>query len=113
MNGHIITEKPNPHKDGLHAAITDKYKRSELEVHFAENEEDWKSGVMRIVIKQGGKEYEREIMIDALMSVVFTAYDPTIVQKVIGIFRHILIRIKSWLYVKKEKSNKASKEKNY
>lgn len=96
-----VTEKVKPRD--LHAEIRTTARLNDegyviddglpvIRVHFAENEDQWKSGIIRIEI---GKEVA-EVSIDALMTTIFTAYDPTILRKTVGYFEHIVIRFLSF-----------------
>lgn len=73
-----------------------------LIVHMSESDEQYKAGFARLEIRTSPHEViNMEFMLDALFSVAYTAYDPTIIKKALGIFTHATIRIKSWLYAQK------------
>ena len=104
----MITKIENPHKKtkGLHAEI--KADKGKITVHFAENKRNWENGLIRIEFEDHiGIKHSQTIMMDAIASVMFTAYDPTLIQRTIGIFEHIMFRIKSYLIFK------LNKHKNY
>ena len=90
-----ITNKKKP--EPFMAKIKRWQSNEEITVHFAENEEQWKNGVMRIDID--GK--SAEIMPDVLISAYMTAYNDT---SILDIARRplisVLLRIKSWYYAK-------------
>ncbi len=106
----VKREKPRD----LHAAIkvlkkdNDFYAIDELGkevvLHFAEDQDQWETGVVRIEL---GDE-QAEIAIDPLMSVIYTAYDPPIREKVVGFWEAMKLKMRSFL-VKKENGKKEEK----
>lgn len=97
-----------PKKEALHAEIKvihcsdssgcivlDDY----ISVHFSETESAWRAGVIGIEV--GGKrEY---VSIDALLSTIYTAYNPTLLRKGVYFFEHLMMRVKSFFICFKKK----------
>lgn len=97
----------SPKKKDLHAEIKAVWLREKdclvldecISVHFAETESAWRAGVIGIEI-EGVRAY---VSIDALLSTVYTAYDPTLLKKGVYFFEHLWIQVMSFFIRLKNK----------
>ena len=70
-----------------------------ISVILGKNEEQFQKGLIEIkIVDEMGMETRVNVSVDVLTSVIRTAYDPKILYKALGIFQHILIRLKSKFY---------------
>ncbi len=101
LHAAIKTLRKNMNADGKYFYTTGKNNK-EIFFHFAEDQAQWETGVVRI---QLGKE-EAEIAIDPLMSVIYTAYDPPIRDKAIGFWEAMKFKMRSFLVKRKNAEEK-------
>lgn len=85
---HARVRQVEQNAEGEYYITRDKF----ISIHFAENQKQWEQGVIRLQIG-----YEQaEVSIDALMSGIFTAYEPTLLRQAVGFFEQVKLRMFSF-----------------